>query len=128
MRQCEPEALIWRLRRSTAVSSTVRSILLNGAIPLHLEGEHAITRTLLLRRRLPLASTRKLSVAVPAELAAQGETLVQQAIVLEFDVAVDQQVVGAYARLGERLKAELGDAAPNADDRPTPANADANAA
>jgi hypothetical protein len=80
-----------------------------------------MTRTPLLRRRPRQAPTRKINVAVPEDVAAQVDALVQQAAALGFDVDVDQHLVAAYARLAERLKAELGDAAANADDQPAPA-------
>lgn len=82
-----------------------------------------MTRTPLLRRRPRQAPTRKITVAVPEDIAAQVDALVQQAAALGFDVDVDQHLVAAYARLAERLKAELGDAAANADDQPAPAKA-----
>jgi hypothetical protein len=74
-------------------------------------------------RSAPQAPTRKITVAVPEDLAAQVDGLVQQAVALGFDVDVDQHLVAAYARLAERLKAELGDAAADADDQPAPAKA-----
>lgn len=77
-----------------------------------------MTRTPLLRRRPRPAPTRKITVSVPDDLAAQVDALVQQATALGFDVDVDQHLVAAYARLAERLKAELGDAAANAEDQP----------
>ena len=77
-----------------------------------------MTRTPLLRRRPRQAPTRKITVAVPEDLAANVDALVQQAATLGFDVDVDQHLVAAYARLAERLKAELGDAAANAEDQP----------
>lgn len=82
-----------------------------------------MTRTPLLRRRPRLAPTRKITVAVPEDVAAQVDALVQQAAALGFDVDVDQHLVAAYARLAERLKTELGDAAANADDQQAPARA-----
>jgi hypothetical protein len=80
-----------------------------------------MTRTPLLRRRPRQAPTRKITVAVPEDVATHVDALVQQAATLGFDVDVDQHLVAAYARLAERLKAELGDAAANADDQPAPA-------
>jgi len=82
-----------------------------------------MTRTPLLRRRPRPAPTRKITVAIPEDVAAQVEALVQQAAALGFDVDVDQHLVAAYARLAERLRAELGEAAANADDQPGPAKA-----
>lgn len=82
-----------------------------------------MTRTPLLRRRPRQAPTRKITVAVPADVAAQIDALVQQAAALGFDVDVDQHLVAAYARLSERLKAELGDASANAGNQPPPAKA-----
>jgi hypothetical protein len=82
-----------------------------------------MTRTPLLRRRPRQAPTRKITVAVPEDLAAQVDALVQQAAALGFDVDVDQQLIAAYARLAERLKTELGDAAANAGDPPERAKA-----
>ena len=82
-----------------------------------------MTRTPLLRRRPRQAPTRKITVAVPEELAAQVDGLVQQAAALGFDVDVDQHLVAAYARLAERLKTELGEAAANAEDQHAPARA-----
>jgi hypothetical protein len=80
-----------------------------------------MTRTPLLRRRPRPAPTRKITVAVPEDLGAQVDALVQQAAALGFDVHVDQHLVAAYARLAERLKAELGDAAAGAGHQPAPA-------
>ena len=82
-----------------------------------------MTRTPLLRRRPRQAPTRKITVAVPEDLAIQVDALVQQAAALGFDVDVDQHLVAAYARLAERLKSELDDAAPNAGDQPALAKA-----
>ncbi|MGF1658499.1 MAG: hypothetical protein ACFCUS_03665 [Rubrimonas sp.] len=82
-----------------------------------------MTRTPLLRRRPRQAPTRKIIVAVPEDVAAQVDALVQQAAALGFDVDVDQHLVAAYARLAERLKTELGDAAANAEDQHAPSRA-----
>lgn len=82
-----------------------------------------MTRTPLLRRRPRPAPTRKITVAVPEDVAVQVDALVQQAAALGFDVDVDQHLVAAYARLAERLKTELGDAAANAGDQAPPAKA-----
>ena len=82
-----------------------------------------MTRAPLLRRRPRQAPTRKITVPVPEDLAAQVDALVQRAAALGFDVDVDQHLVAAYARLAERLKAELSEAAASSDDQSAPAKA-----
>jgi hypothetical protein len=80
-----------------------------------------MTRTPLLRRRPRQAPTRKITVAVPEDVATQVDALVQQAAALGFDVDVDQHLVAAYARLAERLKSEVDDATASAGVQSAPA-------